>query len=117
MPKYVNTKNPELMEDLLEPAIRAFGFRCVYDGSKREDFENGGTPSFFWRVYRWFIDGRPVNTWIKFTYDLRTGRSDFAISSKDLAEYHKNMDRLKSLQKENVEKQFNHIKEMINGKA
>lgn len=105
------------MEDLLEPAIKALGFRCVYDGSKSNDYNNGGDPSFFWRVYRWHIDGRPVNTWIKFTYDLRTGRSDFKISNKDLAEYHKNMDKLKRLEKQKINEQFNHIKELFNGQT
>lgn len=30
---------------------------------------------FYTRVYRWLIDGEPVNTWAKFVYDLREGEA------------------------------------------
>jgi len=30
---------------------------------------------FYTRTYRWLIDGKPVNTWVKFIYDLREGEA------------------------------------------
>ena len=30
---------------------------------------------FYTRTYRWILDGTPVNTWVKFIYDLREGEA------------------------------------------
>jgi len=55
------------------------------DGSKDpQDIKWLDKPTFFSRVYRLKLDDQWVNTWIRFTYDIRTGWADFTISYKDL---------------------------------
>ena len=77
------------MECLFERSVRSMGFMLMRDGSKKsgnsQDIQWLDKPTFFSRVYRLKLDGIWVNTWIRFTYDARTGWADFSISHKDLA--------------------------------
>lgn len=84
MPEHIRGRNRP-MECLFERAIKNMGFRLIHDGSKESrDVKWLSAPTFFTRTYRSYVDGQPVNTFIRFTYDLRTGDADFTVSSKDL---------------------------------
>lgn len=66
-------------------AIQA-GFQLVHDGSHSPgelQRKLGATETkFYTRKYRWFLDGQPVNTWVKFVYDDRE-LHDMVVSYKD----------------------------------
>jgi len=85
MPEHIKGR-VKPMECLFERAIRSMGFVLIRDGSKEpQDIKWLDKPTFFTRVYRLKLDDQWVNTWIRFTYDNRTGWADFTISYKDLA--------------------------------
>lgn len=74
---------PETMQCLLEKIFLAYGFQVVHDGEQAHEFPNAGKPSFYTRVLRLFIDNKPVDTWVRFTYNLRTKDADLSISRHD----------------------------------
>ncbi len=78
------------MECLFERALLNMGFVVVHDGSKEPTDVNwlkSGEPTFYTKVLRARVDREFINTWVRFTYDLRTGFADFTISYRDLATY------------------------------
>lgn len=80
--------DPNTMECFMEKLMRGNGFVLIKDGSKNGELTKGKVkPSFFRRIYRLQLDGEFVNTWVYFTYDLRTGWADFKITTKCLEEY------------------------------
>jgi hypothetical protein len=73
------------MECMFERALINMGFVVIKDGSiQPTDVDWLSKPTFFTRVLRAKVDGHFVNTWVKFTYDMRTGNADFSVSSKDM---------------------------------
>lgn len=87
MPEYIKGK-PEGIRCLLEKGLCANRnlFKLVHDGSQ-------GGSRFYTKVYRMVLDGKPVNTWIRFTYDLRAGWADVSFSYKAPAEIEKQLER------------------------
>lgn len=70
---------------LLERLLRANGFRLIHDG-QRNPGQIQLPPeevALFTRQYRLYLDGEPVNTWVKFTYDNRSQFADFEIHSRE----------------------------------
>lgn len=62
------------------------GFRLIHDGSNspgdlQKKLGVNGT-NFYLKKYRWYIDGKPVNTFVTFKYDEREA-VDIQISYKD----------------------------------
>ncbi len=77
MPK-VADGTPEI-QCLLEKVFLSIGFRVVHDGEQAHDFPDAGKPSFYTRTLRWYVDNKPVDTWIRFIYNLRTRDADLQI--------------------------------------
>lgn len=89
MPIIANSKEPEIMRCLLERIIARTAV-LVFDGEvSRKDPVIVDKPTFYTRVYRIVLDGEPINTWVRFIYDLRDGWADMRISNKDLKEWNK----------------------------
>lgn len=59
----------------------------VYDGKLHREPVQIDNPTFYTRVYHLVLDGKPVNTWIRFIYNQRDGWADMRISLKDLKEW------------------------------
>lgn len=77
MPEYVRGR-PDGIRCMVEGAVAKCGlFTLEHDGS-------GGDSRFFTRVYRGILDGKPINTWIRFRYDYRTGWADVSMSYDNL---------------------------------
>ncbi len=85
MPEHVWGR-PRAMQ-VVEKAMQDWGFELVFDGSKpREgDINWLDKPTFYTKVYRWRLDRKWVNTWIRFVFDDRRGLTDMNISYEDLA--------------------------------
>jgi len=85
MPEHIRSRIRP-MECLTERAMQSMGFVLLRDGSKNpQDIKWLEKPTFFSRVYRLKLDDKWVNTWIRFTYDVRSGYADLSISHRDLA--------------------------------
>ena len=80
--------SPELMRCLLERLVSRTAI-LVYDGKLNSTPVQIDNPSFYTRVYRLALDGKPVNTWIRFIYNQRDGWADMRISVRDLKEWDK----------------------------
>ena len=85
--------NPAIMECLLERSFKSIGFVLIRDGSIPNPAKGAlvGKPSSYARKYQWYLDGNPVQTFVTFFYDLRTGWADFKISYHDLEEFNREM--------------------------
>lgn len=71
---------------LWERLIRKMGdFVLVHDGTRNPgQFEfPPDEVRFYTRVYQWVIDGEPVNTFVKFKYDLREGEVDVDLTWRE----------------------------------
>lgn len=69
-----------------EKVCIAAGFRLVHDGSNSpgelQQKLGVNDTKFYIKEYRWYLDGKPVNTWVKFKYDEREA-VDVSVSYKD----------------------------------
>ena len=71
-----------------EKLVKKWGlgeFRLVHDGQRNPgQFEFPPEEvRFYTKVYRWFVDGQPVDTWVKFKYDLREGEVGVDVTFHD----------------------------------
>lgn len=69
----------------LEKLLISVGFELVHDGQRNPgQFELPPEEIVcYTRKYRLRMDGIPVNTWAKFTYDGRSQVADFELYSRD----------------------------------
>lgn len=70
---------------LLERLLMKAGFELVHDG-QNSPCQVQLPPeevSCYTKKYRWKIDGKFVNTWVRFFYDKRGQFADFEIYSRD----------------------------------
>lgn len=87
MPEHIKGKIKP-MECMFERALINMGFEVIKDGSKEPTDVNWlESPTFFTRVLRAKVEGKFIDTWVRFTYDKRTGDADFSVSYRDLAQY------------------------------
>lgn len=91
MPK-IAEGTPETIQCLLEKVFLSIGFKVMYDGELANEFPKAGKPSFFTRTLRLHIDSKPADTWIRFTYNLRTGDANLNISRHDFIEMNRRLD-------------------------
>jgi hypothetical protein len=104
MPECVKGRT-EVMECMVEKAFKNMGFVLVHDGSREtKDINWLSKPTFFTRTLRLKLDGEFVDTWVKFTYDLRTGDADFRISHRDLMAFQDAMEKQDKAAKDAEEK-------------
>lgn len=96
MPDHIKGK-PEAIRCLLEKGlcINSGLFELVHDGSL-------GGSKFYTRVYRLKLDNELCYTWVRFTYDLRTGWADVSFSYKAPTEIEKQLEKANG-QKEEAE--------------
>ena len=76
-----------IVEHFLEPAVRGMGFVLIKDGRSYVPGTNQlkeGNPSFYVKVYQLMIDGHFVDSFVKFIYDMRTGKAKMEFTSPNL---------------------------------
>lgn len=58
-------------------------FNLQHDGGKGKDEERLGKPSFYTRLYRMELEGKPTDTWVRFVFNEAEGWGDFTVSYRE----------------------------------
>ena len=82
-------------------------FRLIHDGQRNPgQFEfPPDQVKFYTKTYQWFLDGKPVKTFVKFKYDLREGEATMIVT------FHNPREKT-----EREEMVLRNAKEVLNGK-
>lgn len=86
--------NSKAISCLLEKTLMIpFGhcFELIHDGGKTGSM-------LYTKLYMLKIDGKPVNTFLRFTYDLRAGYGELEISHENLIKIENELNKISTLE-------------------
>jgi hypothetical protein len=94
MPAYVKG-TPATIACFVEYLVRATGwFECVYNGKLQQDFKNGGSPTFYTKVYRMKLDGEYQRFRVRLIYNERDKLASVEGSWKEFMDLNKKLSEL-----------------------